>query len=255
MIRSAKVASSVGGVLLAASSLGYAVESRAENGDFNLNLGLGAANESSSYVSIDDEVGPRPMIMADYGQLFLRGSTLGYRVSEWGGLSASVLTRYRMDGYDAGDSEFLAGMDDRDGTVEAGLSLAFEQGLFDMELNYLTDVGGVHEGQEMELSVGTKFMLGPVQMHAKLGAEWLSDSLSDYYYGVEADEATAGRSAYDVDSALNYNAGIEGLYRINRSSFLRAELEMTQLDSAISDSPIVDDDQEVSLVLGYMYRF
>ena len=70
-----------------------------------------------------------------------------------------------------------------------------------------------------------------------------------------AGEATAARSAYSVDSALNLTAGLEGRYRLFGSSFVSVGLRYTKFDETISDSPIVDNDDRVLATFGYLYNF
>jgi hypothetical protein len=50
-------------------------------------------------------------------------ATIGYHLVKQNNLTLSLLSSYRMAGYDSGDSDFFRGMADRDGTLEAELQV------------------------------------------------------------------------------------------------------------------------------------
>jgi outer membrane protein len=211
--------------------------------------------ESNIYREADDEWMPVPYIAYQGERFYFEGLEMGYRLLDRDRFSFSILTQYRMDGYEADDSPFLRGMDEREGTLEAGLAVEVELPVGELELEGVTDVLGEHEGQEISLSYEVDFEFDRFSVTPFVAVTWQSENFTDYYYGVTPRESRSWRAAYEVDSALNPEAGIQVGYEISDHWALMSEAGVTFLDSTIEDSPIVDEGYAVSGFLGVFYRF
>ena len=77
----------------------------------------------------------------------------------------------------------------------------------------------------------------------------------DYYHGVTDTEAQVDRPAYKGDQAINTLTSLTVGYSINAQMLAIAGLEQIALDTSISDSPIVDEDQIRKVYLGLIYTF
>jgi outer membrane protein len=146
-------------------------------------------------------------------------------------------------------------MDERKGTLEAGIAVEVELPVGELELMGVTDVLGEHEGQEISLSYEVEFELDRFSVTPFAGVIWQSEHFTDYYYGVTQRESRPWRTAYEPDSALNPEAGIRIGYEISEHWSIMSEAGITFLDSTIEDSPIVDEGHELSGFLGVFYRF
>ena len=69
--------------------------------------------------------------------------------------------------------------------------------------------------------------------------EWLSASVTDYYYGVTSGEATASRPFYQPGSSLDLVAGLHFNYDFGRKSTILFGYEASILGPAAANSPIV----------------
>jgi len=226
-----------------------------ENTQLNLSLGVGGAYSSNPYRGADAEFVPFPLVVYEGERFFFRGTRAGYYLYRKESLSFSLLASYRMDGYESGDSAFLQGMSDRDGTLEAGLQTTLATPVGSVRASLLSDLLAEHSGHEARLSLSKRFPLDGLSVSPFAAAIWQSGQLTNYYYGVRGVEATASRPAYKVDSAILLQLGTRANYRLTDAWSLTGQVAVTRLADEISDSPIVEDDFVASGFLGIGYRF
>jgi outer membrane protein len=198
---------------------------------------------------------PVPYIAFHGERFYFEGLEMGYELIDLDWFGFTVLTQYRMDGYDEDDSPFLRGMADRKGTLEAGMAVELDLPVGELELEGLTDVMGEHKGQEVTLTYEIELELDRFSVTPFLGASWQSSRFTEYYFGVKESEARSRRRAYKPGSALNVETGIEFGYKLSKHWSIMSEWGVTFLDSAIEDSPIVDEGHEFSGFVGVFYRF
>jgi len=219
------------------------------------NIGIGLVYRNSVYKNDDSMVMPIPMLYYESKGFFFKGRALGYHLFKKGGVSLDAIGQCRFDGYDDSDSSFLRGMDDREMTLDAGFELSYDDGWGRTSVSFVSDMLGRHDGQEISASYGKRFTSGKWTLTPSVGAVWHSHNLADYYYGVRSKEALAQRPAYSVGEALNPTVRLNIMYQINKKWSAMGIIGYEWLDNEISDSPIVDDDYQIQLMVGAMYRF
>lgn len=138
----------------------------------------------------------------------------------------------------------------------AGFEYAYSLDAVSLHLQALSDVTGVHEGQEVRMALMFPWQWGEQRWALTLGANYKSRRILDYYYGV---------SARDVDDeALFYapvSSGLERLLRLDwqrplsRHWSLRAMLQYVELPHEIHTSPLVSDRSVGTLFFGGVYHF
>jgi outer membrane protein len=144
---------------------------------------------------------------------------------------------------------------DRDTAVNGGLEFLHISRWGDIQAQVLTDVSSTHEGQEAWLSWSHPWYTRNNEFTLTLGAEWKSGNLVSYYYGVLPDEAFVGRAAYDAGSGTNTFVRFAARHAFSPHWHLVGMLEREFLSSAISNSPIVDDDEVDTFFAGLLYQF
>lgn len=82
-----------------------------------------------------------------------------------------------------------------------------------------------------------------------------NSQLNDYYYGVRSSEAIPGRPEYDVCDSIGLLTVLSLNYRLNKRWSVMGMAAIQWLGSEIIDSPIVEKDYMVSMLLGIMCRF
>lgn len=213
--------------------------------------GVGAVIQQLGYRGGDTEVSAFPLVSYEGEKLYWRGPELGYRVSE----NFTVIGNYRFDGYEADDSEFLAGMEDRKGTLELGAAFTFDVAGGQLTASGTADVLSEHEGYQLNLGYSQNFRALGGLISPFVQVSYLSEDLVDYYYGVELSEATALRTAYDAENTMNFTLGASGMWSLTESQTLITNLSYSRFGSEISDSSIVDDSGAVNLLVVWAHSF
>lgn len=242
-------------LLFTLSSSGFAETSSAGGRQQTLTLGLGAAFSGNPYRGADNEFIPLPLLTYEGERFFVRGLNVGYHLFNQNDLTLSLLGRYRMAGYDSGDSAFLQGMADRDGTLEAGLQASLTTSIGQFRATVLSDVLDEHRGQEGKLTFSKSFPMRNLFVSPSVSVIWQSGQLVDYYYGVRVTEAMIVRPAYQGDSSILIQFGLMANYMFNKHWSMSGRIAVTRLPDEISDSPIVEDDLVPSAFIGVGYRF
>jgi len=224
-----------------------------------LQIGGGVLVTGRPYKGIDSRVIGIPFIMYEGKDWSIKGPRFDYKLSRQGPFTVKGLLRLRTEGYDEDDSSALRGMDDREVTLDAGLSFAYRRRWGTVRFEALTDTLGKNKGQELALSF-SKPIYAPCNFKKLFiapfaGAEWRTTSLNDYYYGVRPNEATANRPPYKASSDANIFIGMTCNYSLNKDTSIFAMIKNTWLGDEITDSPIVDKDYAISVVAGLVYNF
>lgn len=221
----------------------------------SLTLGLGAAFSSNPYRGVDSKFLALPLLRYEGERFFVRGINAGYHLFKQEDLTLSLLGSYRMAGYDSSDSSFLRGMDDRDGTLEAGLQASLATSLGQLRAAILSDILDKHNGHEVKLTFSKRLPMHNYSLNPFVSVIWQSGQLVDYYYGVRAAEATLARPKYEVDSSILMQLGLMTNYILNGQWAISGRIAVTRLADRISDSPIVEDELVPSAFVGIGYRF
>lgn len=206
----------------------------------------GGVQVSPAYFGSDDlEVGPNGAVRIDYlrfpnGFEYGSGQTVGYRT----GLGLRGAFRY-IGERDLSDHDEIEGLDDVDGSLEAGLGIGYEQRNYrlfaDMRYGVIGhnawagEVGAdgiAYPADGLTVTFGPRFAFG-------------DDRWNDTYFGISDDElASSGLDAYDADGGLvstgvalgarylwNDRWGVEGQASYERLMNDAADLPITQAGS------------------------
>ncbi|MBN3040396.1 MAG: MipA/OmpV family protein [Candidatus Omnitrophica bacterium] len=230
----------------------FAAENVPEEVQFNY-FGAGAIMAERPYTGVDDDIIPIPLINAQYQRVYIDYNTLGFIIGENDYLRASVIAKPRLMGYEADDSNDLAGMEDREWSVDGGLGFVAKQDYFTTKANFVTDTLGEHKGHEATVVVSTELFKGILV--PRCGAKWQSKDLIDYYYGVEPNEVRVNRPAYAGDDAINYTAGTQIRIPFLEKWVAVLDVEYEHLDDIIKESPIVNQDSTMRYAGGIVYKF
>ncbi len=222
-------------------------------------IGGGLLAGESEYLSEDLSTGI-PMIHLNYGGFFWETTEIGFfllgGVQEnlyWG---MAALLELPPNGFEAKGEAHLAGLDDRDATLEAGLMLAGGGNWGDVEIEINVDVENEHEGSEVSAGYSFPLNFGNFTVAPGVTMRLRDEKNSNYYYGVKDSEANdTGRPAYKVDEAtLSIGFGYSMEYVLGSKWMLFHSLDVISLDDAIADSPLTVNDESELLSFGVAYR-
>ncbi|MFO7813686.1 MAG: MipA/OmpV family protein [Pelovirga sp.] len=233
----------------------FAENSNAGERQPKLTLGLGSVISTNPYRGADRKILALPLLAYEGERFFVRSTTIGYHLVKQNNLTLSLLSSYRMAGYDSGDSNFLRGMADRDGTLEAGLQVFLPTSYGQLRATLLSDVLDEHNGHEAKLTFSKRFPLQRFFVSPFVSAIWQSSQLVNYYYGVRSVEASVVRPVYKPDSSVLVQLGVMANYLFREHWSISGQIAVTRLADEISNSPIVKDDLVTSAYIGIGYQF
>ncbi len=217
--------------------------------------GLGAAVTSGTYKGEDTDVFAVPLIFYRSEKISVQGNRVTYKLFGDETISFSALAKWRFDGYEEDDSDYLEGMDDRDMTVDAGFSVDYYTGWGKASLSVVSDLLSKHNGQEVRLSYSKRFKREKFSVTPSAGLVYSSGRLNDYYYGVKSDEALSWRAEYKPSETFQPFAGANIGYEIDEKWSLMGIFGCRWLSSEVTDSPIIDEDFQMIFMAGLMYDF
>ena len=224
-------------------------------GESSWGLGLGVGMERKPYRDFDNKTRLLPLLSYENKWISVAGLGLDVKLPSAGPVSFRLRARYSMDGYDASDSPFLAGMDERKDGIWLGGAAIWRSDIANLSAELLGDASGNSKGSKLRLMVDRRFQAGSFDITPRLAATRLDDKYVSYYYGVNAAEVRAGRPFYQGGSAVNLEAGLRVGYAIAPRQSLFLDLSTTKLGSSIKDSPLVDRSSQSGVRVGYLYRF
>jgi len=157
--------------------------------------------------------------------------TLGYKI-----VDLSQLHKRRMAG--------LAGFE---------YSVGFNN--WDLQAQWVHDVTDIHGGSEVRIAVARHFRWDRHWLAFSLGANWQSDEVIDYYYGVRRNEVPDAESVYVGKAGISSVARMDWRYDLNEHWSLTFTGSYRQLADEISRSPLVEDDEVITGFIGGVYHF
>jgi outer membrane scaffolding protein for murein synthesis (MipA/OmpV family) len=218
-------------------------------------LGVGVGVERKPYRDFDNKTRLLPLLTYESKWISLSGLSADLKLPSAGPVSFRLRARYSMEGYEASDSPFLAGMDERKDGIWLGGAAIWRNDVANLSAELLGDASGNSKGTKLKLTVDRRFQAGSFDITPRLSATRLDDKYVSYYYGVNAAEVRAGRPFYQGSSAVNLEAGLRVGYAIAPRQSVFVDLSTTQLGSSIKDSPLVDKSSQSGVRVGYLYRF
>lgn len=221
-------------------------------------MGAGALISTSPYHGVGNRITPVPFVLWGKGPFYMRGIESGYKFYDHAPVTLKIFLSPHLMGYKASDADVLSGMHDRRLSLNGGVGLdwvlPYGEGVT-LSLKAANDLLGRYDGRVGEATLSKKFKNRYVEVTPSLGVKVLSSQLTDYYYGVEPDEARADRPAYHPGSAVNYMAGVMFNAGLSKDWIIITRFGAEALDTCIRTSPLVGKDVVLSGMIGLTRRF
>ena len=218
-------------------------------------LGGGIRLTSNPLIGDLDEWDLVPLYLYEGKYLFAHGTEFGAHLFRNDTFQVNALARYRFTRVEAGGDPRLENLQERDQTLDGGLSAQLDGRWGQLQATWLTDLLGKHEGQEASLTYRYRFDLGDLLFAPFLSYAWQDGDLVSYYYGVSPEEAAPGLPVYEPGSGENLTFGLNTWYRLSDHWFLFGNVAFTAFDSNISRSPLVAKTQQAEAFMGFGYLF
>lgn len=211
-------------------------------------VGGTAYSSGNPYTGESQESIFAPSIQFNGEKFFFNAASgsLGYSIKKWGNISTGVIagvnSGFLSDESNYRGNVFLNGLKERESTIDGGFYVNHTTDLGRLNMSVLTDLAGKHDGQSIGVSYTMDLTAGDWEINPTIGVRWLSNNIVDHHFGVDADEVTSFRSAYEGGPAVNWDVGIRGRYDITEKWDLNLAAGVTRLDSSIQNSTIIDDE-------------
>lgn len=217
-----------------------------------IQIGFGGAASSRLYRDLNDEERylPIPLIMANYGALFVKGNRLGLTVVGDKRLHADLLLSRSTDGYKASYSPYLTGMEKRKRGYDAGGQITYWSPVGGFTFVGLVDASDTHHGAEATLSYKLPLVTDHFTLVPGFGGTWRDKKKTDYYYGVQDSEAIEGRQAYTPNDSYSGFLSLDLVIPLYDRVTFKAGGRAEYFGDEIRESPIVNEDYSVMMYMG-----
>jgi outer membrane scaffolding protein for murein synthesis (MipA/OmpV family) len=126
-------------------------------------------------------------------------------------------------------------------------------GLF--KIKHDREINNKHNGYSSSLSYSAPIRQGSWLIVPQLSFEQHSAEVVNYFYGIDAVDANAQLPAYHANSVNNWQLNLLGIRQINKQWSFVGSVQNEFLGDEISHSPMVDQDQRLSVFAGFLYKF
>lgn len=243
-------------ILLGLAALTMSITTLAQD-KFGVGVGVGVSNVI--YKGAGDKTYPMPLLDINYGDLYIKGITVGYNIFKDDVFAASLfvdpLAGFTVDGGDM--AKGYDGIDDRKFQVMFGARLDANTGFYGIRTGLSAQFG--EHGSEGKLSAFKPYRVtDKLTIVPAINITGYSGEYTDYYFGVTSDEARKSHkihTSYKAKGAYSFGVNLTADYNLTDRVALMAFLGVQRFSSEITDSPIVEDDVIYLVGVGAKYYF
>ena len=123
------------------------------------------------------------------------------------------------------------------------------------QLSFQQDISNVHQGQQVGLEYSHRWLWGNFKLGLRIGADWKSNRLIDYYYGVSERDTVLRELYFSGKSGWQPYLSISAQKPINENWSWLANIGYRALPDSLTKSPLVEQDNVSNVFLGIAYRF
>lgn len=243
-------------------------------------IGFGAKFYSGPYAGQDGYVEAYPTIDIELGRFFLKGLTTGYHFYNHKRVSLALAASYNREFLDVDEindknKKLYYGIESRDPSTEIGFVGRFYSRVGLVEGTFFKDISDTHDGTRASLKISRPIPdTGNWTMVPSFFVNYYSEKFNNYYYGVTQEENDIGEEIA-VSEALvvdgEFSDKIRATYRTGNSGHVGFALDMKyafsqhfkgignitieKFSGEVETSPLTEDKQLVTAVIGFAYEF
>jgi len=196
-----------------------------------------------------------PLYLYNGKYLFARGTAGGVHFVNRDNIQLNLLFQFRFNKLDPDRNAFYEGIETRRQTVDGGIELRLRGKWGAFNANYLTDTLDRHKGQSAEVAYRYDFDRGALTFSPFISWTWNDDKLTNYYFGVSEAEARPDRPAYDTGDSQAVSFGLNTAWWLSDRISFFANVGFGSVDTAIAESPLVEEDSGSAFFAGGTYIF
>ena len=219
----------------------------------DLQIGLAVSAQSSPFKDGDAVISVMPTTVQQNERFQIPGLSLPLRTSadvEW-------FIGAGLDDWDykRGDSDFVAGMNDLDRALNLRFGTAWLMNNSSWAAEIDKELTAHHAIQAKIRATTNPYHLKQTKVRPYAELQWLSERMTDYYVGVDADEATTTRPAYAAGATWGLKTGVTLEHPLTPRLTLVGGVDVSGYDKQVTDSPIVDGKPIWESYVGAAYRW
>ncbi len=222
-------------------------------------VGIHAGAVNNPFSGEDTEYYAFPNVEYRGERFFVKEGNLGLQFHRDNGFSVGAFLTHHAsflsDDDDYRNNERLAGISERDSTLDLGLYLLHDSPLGRLRLAVMDEITGEHGGQSADIRYTFNLKADKLHINPTIGANWQSAEMVDHFYGISVSEAREDRKAYRGHSALSVYTGLRARYEVTEHWDVNANAAYVHLGSGIKDSSVINDSGVWVSTLGVNYNF
>jgi len=224
-----------------------------------IEIGPGISSRQSVYDNQGITTVVVPIIVITYGDFYTEGDKAAYIFYDTSLGETTVWTEaiamYRQQGFLDAKAP-LDDLEDRKDSIEMGLALSLASENFGIvNLSLVYDTINTHKGHEFAIKYEAPIVIGDWIVRPVLNVQYMSQNLANYYFGVSSSEVIVGRDAYSIQTATNYSLGYDLKYLLTDRWRITQSLDLTKLDTTITESPLVTKGTNIQFSIALIYDF
>lgn len=218
-------------------------------------LGFGVYSSNMAIGGIGREIIPVPYAFFDYGRFFARLDTFGFKTLKLGYGYLEFAGQVNLDNYNRKSTINGATYNKLD-PVPIGIGTFQDTPIGGFFLHAYQDVNR-SKGQIYQFSYFAEFELfDKIKIYPEVGAEMLSQTYANYYYGVSASASkTLGYPQYTVPTSTNLITGMLIEVPLVDQWYFNVFGRLKFLGGGIATSPIMNRGTQDSVFGAVVYRF
>ena len=123
------------------------------------------------------------------------------------------------------------------------------------QLTFQQDISNVHKGQQVRLEYSHNWLWHKFHLALRVGTDWKSARLIDYYYGVSERDTHVTEFYFEGQSGWQTYMSVTVQKPITETWSWLANLGYRKLPNSLTNSPIVEQNHISNIFLGVAYRF
>jgi outer membrane protein len=123
------------------------------------------------------------------------------------------------------------------------------------QLAFQQDISNVHKGQQIGLDYSHRWLWHDFRLGLRIGTDWKSARLIDYYYGVSQRDTDLAELYFNGKSGWQTYISLSAQKPINENWSWLANIGYRWLPDSITSSPLVEQNNIRNVFLGVAYRF
>jgi outer membrane protein len=123
------------------------------------------------------------------------------------------------------------------------------------QLTFQQDISNVHKGQQVGLEYTHRWQWQMFRLGLRIGTDWKSARLIDYYYGVSQRDTDLTEFYFKGKSGWQPYVSISAQKPINKNWSWLANIGYRRLPDSLTNSPLIEQSNIHNVFLGVAYRF